>query len=581
MNTQTTGLNCNGDASVVLVGTFRPQNAEWIRARRLYNLPLPPCGAVDFHKRISRVVLIAEGFPSAAYAATFREVVDGAWLKAEGYKVAAKGEEHGEAYALYELGEKVSVAAVLSDPRADVYVASSRCPSVKIDAAFYDRPYPRTGGKSMPHIFDKLKPYFKKWHSATVFNPVQGDFLTMLFPLEIDRRNCIENVRREGMAVIDLFAGCGGMSLGFEFAGFTPVLAVEKDAWAAETYAFNRKGVKVVTADITKIAHPREEFSDVGDVFGVIGGPPCQGFSLSGGRDPKDPRNSLFMDYMRFVSEYRPSFFVMENVPGILSSLTKQGEKVKDVIVSVAGKIGYNVKILQLNAADYGVPQSRQRVFFVGLRSDVPFMPEWLVPQKTTEHDPVTIRQALSDLPVISAGGGQESMAYQTAAANPYQEWCRGNSASVRNHVAMRHTRRLVERFHVIRWGESAADVPKEHMQRKRGNASVISGKIYSQNNMRPFPDRPSPTVPASFQSNFVHPFYDRNYTAREGARLQSFPDSYVFCGRRTTMSWEKNLSQYQQIGNAVPPLLAKALGDMIVNYFSRIDKTNETGEAK
>ncbi len=399
----------------------------------------------------------------------------------------------------------------------------------------------------------------------------QGDFLSLLYPVTKDHHFADDAFFLSGRSVIDLFAGCGGMSLGFEFAGFTPVLAVEKDAWAAETYAFNRPNARVATADITKISMPKKEFPDIGEVVGIIGGPPCQGFSLSGDRDPKDPRNSLFMDYMRFVSEYKPIFFVMENVPGILSATTRHGEPVKDVIADVARKIGYNVRTLRLNAADYGVPQSRQRVFFVGIRADVPFVPEWLVPEKTTGNNPVTIREALSDLPIIHAGGGRDPMPYQTEADNPYQVWCRRNSTEVHNHVAMRHTARLVERFHVIKWGESAADVPREHMQRKRGNASVISGKTYSQNNMRPFPDRPSPTVPASFQSNFVHPFYDRNYTAREGARLQSFPDDYVFCGHRTTMSWEKNLSQYQQIGNAVPPLLARALGEMVKRYFMRL----------
>ena len=373
----------------------------------------------------------------------------------------------------------------------------------------------------------------------------------------------------KGKAVIDLFAGCGGMSLGFELGGYKTLLAVEKDAWASETYAFNHKDTKVFTGDITKILSPCKEFPQTKEVFGIIGGPPCQGFSLSGDRDPKDPRNSLFMDYMRFVKDFKPRFFVMENVAGILSAKTKNGESVKAVIQSVADGIGYNVHQITLDASDYGVPQARVRVFFIGIRKDFPFCPSRLVPPPTTPIDKITIRQALSDLPVVNAGeGSDEAVPYGTEATNPYQEWCRTGMSEVSNHIAMRHTKRLVERFHIIKWGQSLADVPKEHMQRKRGNASQISGKSYSQNNMRPYPDKPSPTIPASFQSNFVHPLFDRNYTAREGARIQSFPDRYIFKGKRTTMSWEKNLSQYQQIGNAVPPLLARAIADNMTAYF-------------
>ena len=174
------------------------------------------------------------------------------------------------------------------------------------------------------------------------------------------------------------------------------------------------------------------------------------------------------------------------------------------------------------------------------------------------------------DLPQISSGEGAEVMEYTVAPQNEYQRWARENSNVVHNHVAMRHTSRLIDRFKNIGFGQSVADVDKSHQQRQRGDASRISGKVFSQNNMRPFPNRPSPTIPASFQSNFIHPYLDRNFTAREGARLQSFPDSYIFCGKRTTMSWEKNLSQYQQIGNAVPPLMAKAIAQNIIEYLER-----------
>lgn len=370
--------------------------------------------------------------------------------------------------------------------------------------------------------------------------------------------------------IIDLFAGCGGMSLGFEMAGFNPVLAIEKDEWAAETYQFNRQNAHIFVGDITEIKSPKQQF-DLRNISGIIGGPPCQGFSVSGFRDPKDPRNSLFMDYMRFVQDFKPNFFIMENVPGILSSKTKTGQLVKQVICSVAKDSGYNVEILQLNAADYGVPQARNRVFFIGIRDDFPFVPQFLIPKKITENNQISLWNAISDLPQIEAGQGEDNSDYAKTEQNEYQKWARKNSLKVNNHISMRHTQRLVERFKCIGWGQSLADVPQEHMQRQRGNAEKISGKVYSQNNMRPYPDRPSPTLPACFQSNFVHPYLNRNFTAREGARLQSFPDNYIFKGKRTTMSWEKNLSQFQQIGNAVPPLLAKALALMIESYFEMI----------
>ena len=372
------------------------------------------------------------------------------------------------------------------------------------------------------------------------------------------------------MKVIDLFAGCGGLSLGFEMAGFEIPLAIEKDEWASETYKKNHPNTNVITGDITQIIN-LESLLDKKDlpIDGIIGGPPCQGFSLSGNRDKNDPRNSLFMEFVRFVKFYKPKFFVMENVTGILSMKTKDNLNVKDLILKEFNNAGYNVKICKLNAAEYGVPQSRLRIVFIGIRNDISFEENKLGPEPFLFGDKqITVEQAIMDLPQIQSGEGEEIMDYGTEAKNNYQKWARLNSQAVHNHVAMRHTKRLIERFENIGFGQSVADVEKCHQQRKRRDATKISGKVYSQNNMRPFPDRPSPTVPASFQSNFVHPYLNRNFTAREGARLQSFPDTYIFCGKRTTMSWEKNLSQYQQIGNAVPPLLSKAIAENIKEYL-------------
>ena len=372
------------------------------------------------------------------------------------------------------------------------------------------------------------------------------------------------------MNVIDLFAGCGGLSLGFEMAGFNIPLAIEKDEWAAETYKHNHKNTKVIVGDITQINDFDNLLQEKIKIDGIIGGPPCQGFSLSGNRDKNDPRNSLFMDFVRFVNHYKPKFFVMENVTGIFSMKTKENKLVKDLILAEYYKAGYNVKICKLNAAEYGVPQSRVRVVFIGIRKDLKFEENKISPKPFLfGNEQITIEQAIMDLPQIKSGEGQEKMNYENEPQNEYQKWARKNSDHIENHVAMKHTKRLIDRFAHIKCGQSVADVDDCHKQRKRGDATKISGKTFSQNNMRPYPDKPSPTIPASFQSNFIHPYVNRNYTAREGARLQSFPDRYIFYGKRTTMSWEKNLSQYQQIGNAVPPLLANAIAKNLLNYFS------------
>ena len=374
-----------------------------------------------------------------------------------------------------------------------------------------------------------------------------------------------------------MFAGCGGFSLGFEMAGFEIPVAVEIDAWASETYKNNHPDTKVITEDITKVVNLDTILDEPTVIDGIIGGPPCQGFSLSGNRDKRDPRNSLFMEFVRFVKHFNPKFFVMENVTGLLSMKTISNEYVKDIILKEFRLAGYRVEIFVLNSAEHGVPQTRKRVFFIGLKDDIPYILERIEPKGWLFGDSqVTIEQAIMDLPQIKAKEGSEQSIYTKEPTNEYQRWARNDSMILHNHVAMKHTSRLVERFSRIGFGQSVADVDIEYQQRKRGDADKISGKVYSQNNMRPFPDKPSPTIPASFQSNFVHPYLNRNYTAREGARLQSFPDNYRFYGKRVTMSWEKNLSQYKQIGNAVPPLLAKSIATTISKYFNYIDRNNK-----
>ena len=200
---------------VVLVGTYRPGNETWIRERRLYNLPLPKCGKLAFHESVSGVVLFAEGHPNYAFKARFSDVVDGVWLKKNGYGLSAK--PHGERYALYELCEESTPAKMLGAKSAEVFVSSSRCPCVKIDEAFYSKPYPVTGGRSMTYVFDCLKPYFKKWKSATTFNPVQEEFFQANYGFDYGlqiARGIVDEAKRCGeLTCVEICAGAGGQAL--------------------------------------------------------------------------------------------------------------------------------------------------------------------------------------------------------------------------------------------------------------------------------------------------------------------------------------------------------------------------------
>lgn len=363
---------------------------------------------------------------------------------------------------------------------------------------------------------------------------------------------------------IDLFAGCGGMTLGFKKAGISSIFASDIDINCQSTFCTNFPGVPFYLRDITLIS--KEEVDTlldgrIPDI--IIGGPPCQGFSLANKRRDNlntDPRNKLFYQFVKFIEWYNPKAFVMENVKGLLSM--KNGEVINTIYDEFSNVgIGYNVRVKVLKASDYGVPQSRERVIIIGYRKDFNKIPTY--PRPFDEG--ITVDMAISDLPQINAGEGIEEQEYLTNKLNKYQRLMRINSHRVYNHIAMKHTQRLVERFHAIKVGQNLLDVWETHGAMKRGAPNEKSETKFSQNNLRVYGDKPAPTVAASFQSNFIHPHLDRNFTAREGARLQSFPDDFIFQGFRTKMSWEKGLSQYQQIGNAVPPLLAFAIARQIV----------------
>jgi len=380
---------------------------------------------------------------------------------------------------------------------------------------------------------------------------------------------------------IDLFSGCGGMSLGFKWAGFNTLLASDIDENCKKTFNANFGETPFICGDLS--GFQKEDFENhiTKDVDVIIGGPPCQGFSLANKRRNKvleDPRNNLFFEFVKTINWYNPKAFVMENVKGLLSM--NSGQVIKQIVSEFenAGKFGYHVKYQVLKASDFGVPQSRERVIVLGFRKDLEVTPEFPI-KKYTEA--ITVNQAISDLPIIKACEGTEKQEYHSEPQNKYQEFIRRNSFKVYNHIAMRHTKRLIDRFKAIKNGKGLLDVWETHGAMQRGNPTKKSTIKFSQNNQRLHGDKPAPTIAASFQSNFIHPQMDRNFTAREGARLQSFPDSFIFKGMRTKMSWEKGLSQYQQIGNAVPPLLAYEIGLKVKSLLEKgnVKNVNEKNQ--
>ena len=381
---------------------------------------------------------------------------------------------------------------------------------------------------------------------------------------------------------VDLFAGAGGFGLGFQMSGrFAPICSIEKDLWAVETLRANNKH-EIIHADITKISTKASIESickEAPDV--IIGGPPCQGFSLAGKGDPSDPRNTLFRYFVKWVKVLNPKVFVMENVAGLLVRKNANGENVIKLIKEAFTKAKYTCEVWTLNAADYGVPQMRQRVVIIGSRNGVKITPP--VPTHSRQEDSglppyITAWEALGDLPQIAAREGGEFMEYDAEATNDYQRQCRIGSDGVHNHEAMQHTPRLISRFQSILDGGTVSTLPDELKVRKRNGNGELSASYYSSNYRHIDPNLVSFTIPASFYSTFIHPFMPRNITAREAARIQSFPDRYVFKGKRTLISsklmkklgkdYQNHLSQYNQIGNAVPPLMAKAIAERIASYL-------------
>ena len=347
---------------------------------------------------------------------------------------------------------------------------------------------------------------------------------------------------------LDLFCGICGLSLGLQQAGLRPVGGVDVWGEALATFRHNHPGVKTLEADITRLNQSllEAEFAAAAsDIDLVVGGPPCQGFSTVGKRDAADPRNLLWQGFHQVVAAIRPPYVVIENVEG-LNVMQKGG--VRDGILAEFNGIGYRMKVELLRAADYGVPQLRKRMVFLGWLDG---LAEPQFPHPTCQGY-VTVADAIFDLPALEAR--ERKIDYSAAPATAYQKARRGACHVLSNHEAANHDAGLIEVLKYIPDGGNRKSIP-DSLQPKSGfhnsYARLASFKpaIAVTSNMR---------KPSSARS--THPVQNRGLTVREGLRLQSFDDDFVVLGSRT--------SQYLQVGNAVPPLLGLAIGREVLKAF-------------
>jgi len=399
---------------------------------------------------------------------------------------------------------------------------------------------------------------------------------------------------------IDLFSGCGGLSLGLGNAGWRGVFAVEKDEMAFETFRHNLIDgkhnhfdwpewlpKKAVTIQTIFEKHEKQLRNLKGKVDLIAGGPPCQGFSLAGRRNPNDPRNELSDQYLKMVSLISPKYILLENVRGFNSAFSEaKGKKSKVpqsmIVKTQLEKLGYKVFTDYVNSQDYGVPQQRQRFLMIGIRTDVlteqvsPFQllkeirPSFLKSKGLFENV-ISVKEAIGDFEtkckkIIHHSGSQESGFKQLdykppKILNRYQKIMRkGLNGSKPNSLRMaRHKATTIEKFELIhelcRPGVALNDAAREKIGTKKQAITVLNAKT---------PSKTLTTLP----DDIIHYSEPRILTVRESARIQSFPDDFDFIGKYTTggMRRTKECPRYTQVGNAVPPLLGEILGTLIAS---------------
>lgn len=372
------------------------------------------------------------------------------------------------------------------------------------------------------------------------------------------------------MSVIDLFSGCGGLSLGFRQANFDVIRAVEFDPGIANTYIANHPETDMIVDDIRNIDNTGV-FQE-GDADVIIGGPPCQGFSMAGARIRggfiDDPRNYLFRHYFNVVRTVRPTVFVMENVKGIT---TMQGGRIFEEILRTFSNPElldgrpYHLHYRLVRAALFGIPQKRERMILIGTTvENIDFDALWRETEQDIRRDyphyfdTVTVRDAIGNLGATTDDGKVENPAPQTQ----YQRYLACGNEFITNHTQTRHSPIATDRMHRVANGENFTVLEETIRSVHSGSYGRLSW------------DEQAPTITTRFDTpaggRFIHPVEDRTLSPREAARIQSFPDDFVFCGTKTSIC--------KQIGNAVPPKISYFLARLVDKILHQEETEDEPG---
>ncbi len=384
------------------------------------------------------------------------------------------------------------------------------------------------------------------------------------------------------LTVVDLFSGPGGLSRGFEDARnhnfrFKTIVANDINESAGKTYQKNHKGTEFVLGSISDEETKKKIIAYVKKINGkssvdlVIGGPPCKGFSLANKmtRDMTNPMNHLMFHYFEMVKRLDPAAFVMENVPGILAM---EGGKIVSSLIKKFKSLGYhNTNYMLLNAADYGAPQMRKRTFIVGSKSEIPIDP----PKRThgSKDDlknnskllpHVNLIEAIDDLPSIRIGSITSNTDKYYSKPNYFQAEMRKKSSSVNDHVVTKNTPIVIERIKSVPAGGNWENIPRKLMQ-VDGKYSGIE-KAHSMIYKRLRKNEPAITITNFRKGMIIHPTQNRLFSVREAARIQTFPDDYVFEGGLS--------DRQQQVADAVPVMLAKKVSESVLKHLHQVIKT-------